>query len=184
MCSVSASARLQARAASGAAMTMIRSPVSMTASPSGRIARSPRMMPTTLESSGTPASRSGLLTMWLVQSSGTSNSTICTSPSANTSVWRAAGMPMMLATALAVSTSGETMKSTSISRSRHASRYSAFDVRTTVRALDIRLASIVATRFTSSRDVEAMTRSDRSTPASASVRRLAPLPVTACTSKR
>ena len=43
-------------------------------------------------------------------------------PSANTSVWRAAGRPSIAEIAFAVSSSGETMKSTSIWRSRHASR--------------------------------------------------------------
>ena len=62
----------------------------------------------------------------------TSNSTICTWPSAKTSVWRAAGTPIVREIACAVSTSDETMKSTSSWPSRQTSRYSGFVVRTTV----------------------------------------------------
>ena len=61
----------------------------------------------------------------------TSNSTICTLPSAKTSVCRAAGTPMMREIACAVSCSDETIKSTSSWRSRHTSRYSSSVVRTT-----------------------------------------------------
>ena len=85
--------------------------------------RSPRTIPTTLESAGIAARRSGRpISASFVVRGGTSNSTICTLPSAKTSVWRAAGMPTIAEMAFAVSSSEETMKSTSISRSRQASR--------------------------------------------------------------
>ena len=102
----------------------------MLSSPLGWRISSPRMMLTTFESFGSVALASGCRPPRAVVS-GTSNSTICTCPSANTSVWRAAGMPIRPLIAFAVSSSEETMKSTSISRSRHASRYSTLVVRTT-----------------------------------------------------
>ncbi|MEX2255682.1 MAG: hypothetical protein WEC34_09615 [Acidimicrobiia bacterium] len=113
----------------------------------------------------------------------TSNSAICTCPSAKTSVCRAAGMPIVREIACAVSTSDETMKSTSSCPSRQTSRYSGFVVRTTVvvrgeQAFEI----IAATMFDSSRDVHAISRSAAVTPASESTRRLAPFPATVWTS--
>ena len=67
---------------------------------------------------------------------------------------------MSRAIAFAVSSSEETTKSTSSWRSRQTSRYSTFCVRTIVRALEeSRSARMPATMLTSSRDVQAMTRS-------------------------
>ena len=62
-------------------------------------------------------------------------------------------------TALAVSNSLETMKSTSRSPARQVSRYAMSAVRITVRALEKRLTSIAVTRLASSRAVQASTRS-------------------------
>ncbi len=94
----------------------------MRSSPRGTIALAPRIRPTTLEFDGTSARRSSRPTrLPSGASAGTSNSTICTLPSANTSVWRAAGMPSWAEIAFAVSSSGETMKSMSSSFSRQAS---------------------------------------------------------------
>ena len=102
---------------------MTRSPGMIASSPRGTIKRSPRTMPATLESGGIAARRSGRpIRASSLRRGGMSNSTIWTRPSANTSVWRAAGIPMIAEMAFAVSTSEETMKSTSISRSRQASR--------------------------------------------------------------
>ena len=141
------------------------------------------MMLTTLESFGSAASRSGLpITASLDAFSGTSNSTICTCPSAKTSVWRAAGMPISPEIAFAVSSSEETMKSTSISRSRHASRYSTDVVRTTTIARESFLTIIAETRFASSRDVLAMNSEQSWMPASAITRLVVPLPSTIRTS--
>ena len=86
-------------------------------------------------------------------------------------------------TAWAVSSSDETMKSTSISRSCQASRYSGFEVRTIVCASEMLFASVPATRLISSRDVQAIMRSASWTSASWSTRRVAPLPFTVRTSK-
>ena len=115
-------------------------------------------------------------------SCGTSNSTICTWPSAKTSVCFAAGTPMIWETAYAVSSSEETMKSTSIWRSCQASMYSGFDVRTIVCASEAFFTSVAATRLISSRDVHAIISDAFSMPASWSTRRVAPLPATVCTS--
>ncbi len=115
--------RLHSRAASGEPMTTTRSPPRMRSSPRGTTIRSPRISPATFESAGITAWRSERpITSLRSASAGTSNSTTCTAPSANTSVWRAAGMPRLADTAFAVSSSGETMKSTSRWRSRQASR--------------------------------------------------------------
>ncbi len=141
------------------------------------------MMLTTFESFGSAADRNGGPTTLLLEASwGTSNSTICTCPSANTSVWRAAGMPIRPEIAFAVSSSEETMKSTSISRSRQASRYSTLVVRTTTIARESFLTSIALTRFASSRDVEAMNSEQSSRPASEITRLVVPLPSTIRTS--
>ena len=51
------------------------------------------------------------------------------------------------------------MKSTSISRSRHASRYATLLVRTITRALESLRPSIAQTRFASSRGLHAISRS-------------------------
>jgi hypothetical protein len=94
-----------------------------------------------------------------------------------TSVWRAAGTPIRRDTASAVSRSEETTSSTSSSRSCQRSRYSSFVVRTIAFvAGESFFAKIAAMMLISSRDVHAMKRSASLTPASASVRRLAPLP--------
>ena len=74
------------------------------------------------------------------------------------------------------------MKSTSIWRSCHASRYSGFEVRTIVSAGESFFTSVAATRLISSRDVQAIMRSAASMPASWRTRRVAPLPVTERTS--
>ena len=116
---------------------MIRSPGRIDSSPRGTSTRSPRMMLATFESAGIVASLSCRPTTWskasvVAPAEGTSNSTICTWPSAKTSVCFAAGTPIVCETARAVSSSDETMKSTSIWRSCQASRYSGFDVRTIV----------------------------------------------------
>ena len=74
------------------------------------------------------------------------------------------------------------MKSTSISRSRHASRYSTLVVRTTTIARLSFLTSIAETRFASSREVEAMNRLQSWIPASAITRFVVPLPSTVRTS--
>ena len=141
------------------------------------------MMLTTFESSGIAASRNGRpITSSLLAPSGTSNSTTCTWPSANVSVWRAAGMPISPEIAFAVSSSEETMKSTSISRSRHASRYSTLVVRTTTIARESFLTIIALTRFASSRDVEAMNSEHSWMPASRITRLVVPLPSTTRTS--
>ncbi len=93
--------------------------------------------------------------------SSTSNSPTCTCPSAKTSVCRAAGTPRMRLIAYAVSSSEETTKSTS--SWPFAPEVDVLDAR---RADDGRRASAAsrranmpATRFTSSREVHAMTRS-------------------------
>ena len=113
-------------------MTTIRSPGRTSSSPRGITTPSSRMIAATRESGGSRASRSGVPRMLGSAFSVTSNSTICTWPSANTSVCRAAGTPIVREIANAVSTSDETMKSTSSWPSRHTSRYSGFVVRTTV----------------------------------------------------
>jgi hypothetical protein len=75
------------------------------------------------------------------------------------------------------------MKSTSISRSRQASRYSTLLVRTITRAvLESLRASIAATRFASSRGLQAITRPASSMPASRITRLVVPLPSTVRTS--
>src|SRR5215213_1902717 len=61
----------------------------------------------------------------------------------------------MPAIAFAVSSSGEIMKSTSISPSRHASRSSMLVVRTTVFASERRLTRIAQTRLASSLELHA-----------------------------
>ena len=81
------------------------------------------MIAATLESAGISALRRlRPIRVLCGASGGTSSSTIWTLPSANMSVWRAAGSPSVAEIALAVSSSGETMKSTSRWRSRQASR--------------------------------------------------------------
>ena len=143
------------------------------------------MMLATFDSSGTRASRSGTPTTSFVPSTSTSNSTICTSPPAKTSVWRAAGIPTRPATAFAASSSDETMKSISSSRSRQISRYSTFVVRTIVCTCGASFfANIEETTLISSRDVHAIRRPQSAMPASRRTRRLAPFPATVTTSKR
>ena len=136
---------------------------------------SPRMIAKTRESWGIAAPCSGRPTIVVAASGGISNSTICTWPSAKTSVCRAAGMPIERETAWAVSSSDETAKSTSSRPSRQRSMYSMFEVRITVvaRGASTR-AKEQATRFTSSRDVQAMKRSASLVPACWIARRLAP----------
>ncbi len=150
----------------------MRSPAWITSSPRGSVIESPRMMLATFESSGRCASRSGTPTTLAPPPSSTSNSTICTWPSAKTSVCRAAGTPITRVIACAVSSSDETTKSTSRRPSRQRSRYSTLDVLITVVAWGAsRRANDPATMFASSRDVQAITRSARARPASASARR-------------
>ena len=141
------------------------------------------MIAATRESGGIRASRSDVPRMLGSAFSVTSNSTICTWPSANTSVCRAAGTPIVREIAYAVSTSDETMKSTSSWPSRQTSRYSGFVVRTTVVVRAEQAFEIIAeTMFDSSREVQAISRSASVIPAAESTRRLAPLPSTVCTS--
>src|SRR3954449_6364139 len=174
---------LQERADSGEPMTTIRSPGMITSSPRGMTTPSGRMMLATLQSWGRRASLSGTPTTASVGCSiGMSNSTICTRPSANMSVCRAAGTPVICVTAFAVSNGGDTIRSNSRSPARHTSRYSVLLTRTTVRPPDSRLANSAATMFTSSRCVQVMVRSASATCASISVRRLAASPTTASTS--
>ena len=74
------------------------------------------------------------------------------------------------------------MKSTSISRSRQASRYSTLVVRTTTMARESFLTIIALTRFASSREVEAMNSEHSWMPASRITRLVVPLPSTTRTS--
>ena len=151
-------------------MTTMRSPVRISSSPPGRIVSSPRMIAATFESGGMGAWRSGTPSTSLDASSSTSNSPSCTWPSAKTSVCRAAGIPTIRLIAWAVSSSDETTKSTSSWPSRQRSTYSVLDVRITVVALSAsRRANMPATRFTSSRDVQAITRSAVAIPAAAMI---------------
>jgi hypothetical protein len=134
------------------------------------------MMPATRESAGSRASRSFLPTTSPLAPAPTSSSTIWTLPSANVSVWRAEGIPIACETARAVSRSDETTRSMSRRLSRQISAYSAPDVRTIVVALGASLRAIMpATRFASSCEVQAMTRSASPMPAAASSRPLAAL---------
>ena len=157
-----ASSRLQTCAASGEPMTTMRSPgwddvvppgkQHRVAADDGRDLRVPRKR--RVAQLRPPRRRRDA-------PSSTSNSTIWTWPSAKTSVCRAAGTPMMRLIAWAVSSSELTTKSTSSWPSRHRSTYSTFEVRMTVVAFLASLrANIPATRFTSSREVHAITRSD------------------------
>ena len=115
----------------------------------------------------------------------TSNSTICTCPSANTSVWRAAGTPIVCETASAASRSDDTTQSTSSWRSRQTSRYSSFPVLTIVRVLGVSARQkIDAMMLTSSREVQAMSKSEPASPASSSTRLLVPFPSNVATSNR
>ena len=91
-------------------------------------------------------------------------------------------MPIRLEIALAVSSSEETMKSTSISRSRQASRYSTEVVRTTTREPESFLTIIALTRLASSREVLAMNRLHCAIPASRMTFFVVPLPSTVRTS--
>ena len=151
----------------------------MRSSPRGTTIRSPRISPATLESAGISAWRSDRpMTALRSASAGTSNSTTCTLPSAKTSVWRAAGMPRLADTAFAVSSSGETMKSTSRWRSRQASRYAVLELRMIAFASDIRLTSIAQTRLASSRGLQPRNRSVPSTPALRTTRLVVPSPST------
>jgi hypothetical protein len=84
----------------------------------------------------------------------------------------------MPAIAFAVSSSRETMKSTSISPSRHASSSSMLVVRTIVFAPDSRLASIAQTRLASWRELQAMRRSAISISALRMTWRVVPSPWT------
>jgi hypothetical protein len=141
------------------------------------------MMAATFESRGNRASRRGMPTTSLDAPSSTSNSTICTCPSAKTSVCRAAGTPRIRLIACAVSSSELTTKSTSSWPARQRSTYSTLEVRITIVAFfDSRRANMPATRLTSSRDVHAITRSASRTPAFARSRRLVPSPTDVATS--
>ena len=91
-------------------------------------------------------------------------------------------MPIRPEIAFAVSSSEETMKSTSISRSRQASRYSGLLVRTITRARESLRASMALTRLASSRGLHAISRPASSTPASRMTRLVVPLPSTVRTS--
>ena len=92
---------------------------------------------------------------------------------------------MMRLIACAVSSSDDTTKSTSSCPPRQSSTYSIFDVRITVVAPSAsRRANMPATRLTSSRDVQAMTRSALPTPALARSLRLVPSPSYVMTSNR
>jgi hypothetical protein len=173
----------QAWAAGGDPITTIRSPGRITSPPRGMTTLSPRMIAATRDSGGIRASRSGTPTTLAEAAAPTSNSTSCTWPSANTSVWRAAGTPIVREMAEAVSTSEETMKSTSSWPSRQTSRYSGFVVRTTVVVRgEIAFVIMAATMFDSSREVQAISRSALFTPAAERTPRLAPFPSKVCTS--
>ena len=74
------------------------------------------------------------------------------------------------------------MKSTSISRSRQASRYSMLVVRTMTFARESFLTSIADTRLAFSFGLQAIRRSISSTPARRSTALVAPLPSTVRTS--
>jgi hypothetical protein len=192
-------------------MTTIRSPGWIVSFPRGRISRSPRMMPATLESAGRSASRKGRPTILRRRAAvlpaalsaasvtdtpagswscgegagSTSSSTICTWPSAKTSVIFAAGTPMLREIACAVSSSEETMWSKSSTRSRQTSRYSTLLVRTIVLALgQMFRASKPEMMLISSREVHAMKRSAPRVSCSTSVVRLAPSPSTTRMSNR
>ena len=184
------SRRLHSLAACGDPMTTILSPGRIVSSPRGMAISSSRMMLATLESAGSTASFSAGPTTCSKRSSAatgfsTSNSTICTCPSAKTSVWRAAGTPIVCDTASAVSRSDETTQSTSSWRSRQTSRYSSFPVRTIVRASGASLrANIETMTLTSSREVHAITSPASFSPASSSTLRLAPSASTVPTSYR
>ena len=91
-------------------------------------------------------------------------------------------MPIRPEIAFAVSSSEETMKSTSISRSRHASRYSGLLVRTITRARESFGRASRSTRFASSRGLQAISRPASSMPASRMTRLVVPLPSTVRTS--
>ena len=173
---------LHSRAACGEPITMIRSPTCSASAPRGITIASPRMIAATFESRGSGASRSGVPST-SVAASSTSNSTICTLPSAKTSVCRAAGTPIVREIACAVSCSDETIRSTSSCRSRHTSRYSSSVVRaTTFVSGESFFANIAAIRFDSSREVHAIRRSAPSIPHCWSTLREAPLPSTVATS--
>ena len=162
---------------------MTRSPGRICWSPRGTTIASPRMIAATLESAGISAfAGGGRSSVLCAASAGTSSSTIWTLPSANMSVWRAAGSPSVAVIAFAVSSSGETMKSTSRWRSRQASRYALLVFRTIVCAPDSRLASIAPTRLASSRGLQPMNRSASSTPAMRITRSVVPSPSTVRTS--
>ena len=173
---------LHSRAASGEPITMIRSPIWSVSFPRGITIPSPRMMAATFESRGSGASRNGVA-ITSEAAASTSNSTICTFPSAKTSVCRAAGTPMILEMACAVSCSDETIRSTSSCRSRQTSRYSSSVVRTTAFVSGASFfENIAAMRFDSSRDVQAISRPASRMPACCSTLRDAPLPSTVATS--
>ncbi len=87
-------------------------------------------------------------------------------------------MPTARATACAISISDETMKSTSNWPWRQASRYSALCVRAITRPLHSERACSAATMLTSSRSVDAITRSVPRMPARTRTAREAPLPST------
>ncbi len=143
------------------------------------------MMLATRESRGVGASRSGAPIAAPFARLSTSNSTSCTWPSANTSVCRAAEMPIVREIACAVSTSEETMKSTLSCPSRQTSRYSSFVVRAIVRVVGETAFVIIAeTRFASSRDVHATTSCASACSTPRRTRRLAPFPSTVRTSYR
>ena len=99
-------------------------------------------------------------------------------------MWRAAGMPRIPAIAFAVSSSGETMKSTSSWRSRHASRYAALVVRMIVWAPAMRLTSMAQIRLASSRGLHPTNRSQPPRVARLTTRLDVPSPSTVATSKR
>ena len=166
-------------------MTTTRSPFRITSSPPGSVIESWRMIARTRESFGILASRRGRSTIAWSAPSGISNSTIWTWPSAKTSVWRAAGMPTERETACAVSISDDTAKSTSSRPSRQRSMYSTLDARITIVARGAsRRPKEQATRFTSSRDVQAMNRSALPVSAPRIALRLAPFASMIRTSKR
>ena len=143
------------------------------------------MIAATRESAGITASRSGFPRISALAPSVTSYSTILIWPSAKTSACTAALTPITREIAWAVSISDETTKSTSSCPWRQSSMYSTLEVRITVVALGASSrANVPATRFASSRDVQASTRSASRTPASARARLLAPFASSVATSKR
>jgi hypothetical protein len=98
-----ATSRHQSTAAAGEAMTTTRSPGAISVSPRTSTVFPSRIRPAMRDSPGSRAERSFWLTSWAPAAAGTSSSSTWMRPSANVSVWRAAGIPTASETARAVS---------------------------------------------------------------------------------